>query len=63
MLIQSMLACMQLCILDGSVYDQRFLEGGAHGQDSSEPQNEIDACVLLLNKRKVSMCPYSDRIL
>ena len=45
----------QTYILDGNLYDGKFLEGGSKAlmETGTETMEELEACALLLNKKKV----------
>ncbi len=45
--------CCQTYILDGNLYDNKFLEGGKIIEGGTEPEDELEACALMLNKKKV----------
>lgn len=45
---------LQTYILDGNLYDNKFLEGGKIMEGGTEPEEELEACALMLNKKKVS---------
>eukprot|EP00955_Chlamydomonas_euryale_P078258 363119-Chlamydomonas_euryale.AAC.7 len=44
----------QMYILDGNLYDNKFLEGGRIIEGGTEPEEELEACALMLNKKKVA---------
>jgi hypothetical protein len=44
--------CMQMFILDGNLYDTKFLEG-VKADGSSELEEDAEGYMLLLNKKKV----------
>ena len=45
----------QTYILDGNLYDGKFLESGSKAlmETGTETMEELEACALLLNKKKV----------
>ena len=45
----------QTYILDGNLYDSKFLEGGtqASTENGTESVEDLEVCALLLNKKKV----------
>ena len=46
---------IQTYILDGNLYDSKFLEGGtkASTENGTESLEDLESCALLLNKKKV----------
>lgn len=53
---------VQICVLDGNVYDAKFLEGGKYQEGGTEPAEELEACALLYNKKKVGLQDLSMRM-
>jgi hypothetical protein len=45
--------CVQICVLDGNLYDNKFLDSGKTYEGGMEPAEELDSCALLQNKKKV----------
>eukprot|EP00198_Chlamydomonas_reinhardtii_P001203 XP_001690538.1 predicted protein [Chlamydomonas reinhardtii] len=43
---------LQISVLDGNLYDQKFLDSGKQYEGGTEPAEELDACTLLQNKKK-----------
>jgi len=43
---------LEMYILDGNLYDNKFLEGGRIIEGGTEPEEELEACALMLNKKK-----------
>ncbi len=50
-----MRAAVQISVLDGNLYDQKFLDNGKQYDGGMEPVEELDACALLQNKKKVGV--------
>ncbi|GIL45703.1 hypothetical protein Vafri_2882 [Volvox africanus] len=43
---------LQISVLDGNLYDNKFLDSGKQYEGGTEPAEELDACALLQNKKK-----------